>query len=71
MKIECFISLGCGSEDPLRENIKAALSLEGVDAEVLFRRIKDEEAYALGLKGSPSVFINGQDIEPQELTGFS
>ena len=71
MKIECYMSLGCGSEESLRENIKAALSLEGVDVEVVFRRIKDEEAYALGLNGSPSVFINGKDIDPQELTGFS
>ena len=71
MKIECYMSLGCGSEEPLRKNITAALLLEGSDAEVVFRRIKDEEAYALGLNGSPSVFINGKDIDPQELTGFS
>lgn len=71
MKIECYMALGCGSEEPLRKNITAALSLEGFDAEVVFHRIKDEEAYALGLKGSPSVLINGKDIEPQELTGFS
>lgn len=71
MKIECYLSVGCASEESLRENIKAALSLEGADAEVTFRRIKDEEAYALGLKGSPSVLINGNDVEPQELNGFS
>jgi hypothetical protein len=65
------MSLGCGSEESLRENIKTALSLEGADAEVVFRRIKNEEAHALGLSGSPSVFINGKDIAPQELTGFS
>ncbi len=65
------MSSGCGSEESLRENIEAALSLECADAEVVFRRIRDEEAYALGLKGSPSVLINGKDIDPQELTGFS
>ncbi len=71
MKIECYMSPGCGSEEPLRKNIAAALSLESAAVEVVFRRIKDEEAYELGLKGSPSVLINGEDIEPQELTGFS
>ncbi len=71
VKIECFMSIGCGSEAALRENIKAALALEGNEAEVAFHRIKDEEAFALGLTGSPSVIINGQNIEPQELTGFS
>lgn len=71
MKIECYMSPGCGSEESLRENIKAAILLECAGAEVVFRRIKDEEAYALGLKGSPSVLINGKDIEPQDLTGFS
>ncbi len=71
MKIECYMSMGCGSEEPLRENINAALSLEGASADVVFRSITDEEANALGLKGSPSVLINGKDIEPQELTGFS
>ena len=71
MKIECYMSLECGSEESLRENIKAALSLEGIEAEVVFRRIRDEEACALGLNGSPSVFINGKDIETQDLTGFS
>jgi hypothetical protein len=65
------MSVGCGSEGSLRENIKTALSLEGADAEVVFRRIKNEEAHFLGLSGSPSVFINGKDIEPQELIGFS
>jgi len=71
MKIECYISLGCGSEEALRENVKKAVELEGSAAEIIFRRITDEEASALGLNGSPSVFINGKDIEPQELTGFS
>ncbi len=64
LKIECYMSLECGSEASLRKHIKEALSLEGADTEVFFHRIKDEEAYALGLKGSPSVLINGKDIDP-------
>ncbi len=72
MNIECYLSPGCGSEQQLRENIKTALALEHVDAEAAFYRIQDEEASRLGLRGSPSVLIDGQDIDPQEqLTGFS
>ncbi len=71
MKIECYISAGCGSEQSLRENVRKALELEGLDADVTFQRIKDQEAHALGLRGSPSVLINGQDIEPHDLIGFS
>jgi len=71
MRIECYLSLGCGAEEGLRENIKKALEKEGTKADVIFYRIKDEEAQVFGLRGSPSVLINGKDIEPQEISGFS
>jgi hypothetical protein len=71
MKIDCYISLGCTSEKPLKENVNQALSLEDVDAEVQFRRISEEEAINIGLKGSPSILINGVDIMPGEIAGFS
>ncbi len=71
VKIECYMSLRCSSEEPLKENIETALALEGMKAEVTFRRIEDEEAAMLGLKGSPSVFINGKNIDPQEMSGFA
>jgi hypothetical protein len=71
MKIDCYVSLACGSEDALRKNISEALALEGAKAEVKFHRITDMEAEALGLKGSPSVLIDGDDIEPAGVEGFS
>jgi hypothetical protein len=71
MKIECYMSSGCESEDALRKNIFEALELEGIKAEVNFYRINDEEARSLGLKGSPSVLINSRDIQPVNITGFS
>lgn len=71
MKIECYMSLKCGSEDALRENIFKALELENIKAEVNFYRINDKKAMALGLKGSPSVLIEGRDIQPSDITGFS
>lgn len=66
MKMDCYITHGCGSEAALRENVNKAVSFEDAAVEVQFHHVSDEEAVALGLRGSPSVHINGRDIE---LTG--
>ena len=71
MKIDCYLSLNCTSEKQLKENINKALELEAVDAEVQFHRIDDKAAERIGLKGSPSVLINGVDIIPGGISGFS
>ncbi len=65
------MSRGCGSEDALRKNISRALAIENVEAKVSFHRIDDTTATALGLTGSPSVFINGNELQPQGTVGFS
>ena len=73
IKIDCYMSARCGSEEALRKNIKEALSLEGVVAEVSLRRIEDDEAEKLGLRGSPSVFIDGAELQPMGagIAGFA
>ena len=71
MKIVCYLSEGCGAENALRQNVTEALSIEKLEAEVSFHRITDEEAVALGLSGSPSVFINDTELQPQGTVGFS
>jgi len=71
MRIDGYVSLGCASEAALRENIGKALELEAVEADVNFHRIDDAEAERLGLRGSPSVLIDGKDILPGEIPGFS
>jgi hypothetical protein len=71
MKIDCYLSSGCASENALRENLDQALELEAVEAQVNFRRITDAEAAALGLKGSPSVLIDGREVQPVNVQGFS
>ncbi len=35
------------------------------------QRIDDNKAAALGLTGLPSVFVNGKELQRQELGGFS
>ncbi len=71
MKIECYLSAGCGSEDALRRNIGLALELEGISAEVEFHTANEEKTLELGLTGSPSVFIGGRQLQPQGAVGFS
>ena len=39
MKIDCYISQGCGSEEALKENIARALEAEKIDAEVGIHRL--------------------------------
>ncbi len=71
MRIDCYMSFNCASKKPLRENIDKALELEEVDAEVIFSVVNELEAARLGLRGSPSVLINGDDIQPVETPGFA
>lgn len=65
------MSSNCGSEDSLREIIFEALAIENATAEVNFYRIDNEQATAIGLRGSSSVLVDGQDIQPIDITGFS
>ena len=71
MRIDCYLSPGCASEEGLRENIARALTAEGVDADLRIHRLEDDEAMALGVTGSPSVLIDGNELQPQEAIGFS
>jgi MerR family copper efflux transcriptional regulator len=71
MNVDCYMSQGCGSEDDLRLNISRALAIEKVEAKVDFHRIDDAKAAVLGLTGSPSVFIDGTELQPQGTVGFS
>jgi hypothetical protein len=71
ININCYISEGCASEDGLRKNISDALEQESLEAEVAFHRINEIEANELGLRGSPTVLINGVDILPGETPGIA
>ena len=71
MHIDCYLFEGCGAEQDLRKNIAQALVIEEVKAEVNFNIIDDKKAVALGLPGSPSVFVDGKELQPQRSVGFS
>jgi len=67
MKIECFFSGECTSKERVKENLQKALLEERTKAEVSFHEVTGEEARQLGIGGSPTVWIDGQDIEPGAL----
>jgi hypothetical protein len=69
--IECYLSIGCGAEDALWKNIGAAMAVEGVDADVRMSRITDDEARERGFRGSPTVLVNGVELDPADMDGFS
>ena len=71
MKIDCYISTSCSSEEALKKNITEAVKLESVDADVSIHRIDETEAGRLKLMGSPSAHINGEDILPGEIPGIA
>ena len=71
MKIDCYLSLTCNSEDALKENVLKALDLEDLKADLNFYRIDEMEANRLGLRGSPAVLINDEDIQPVDMPRFS
>ncbi|BAU23949.1 hypothetical protein THC_1585 [Caldimicrobium thiodismutans] len=71
IRIDVFMNLTCTTEPQLRENLKKALSLEGLTAEVSYKRLSPEEAERLGLKGSPTVIINGKELQPLPQGGFT
>jgi hypothetical protein len=71
MRIDCYLSPGCASKEPLRKNIEEALDLEAADSEVIFSMVNELEASSLGLRGSPSILIDGDDIQPVETPGFA
>jgi len=71
LHIDCYLSQGCKSEEALKINIAIALEKEDTKAEYNFYRINDAEALSRGLSGSPSVFINGRELQPTGTVGFS
>jgi hypothetical protein len=55
----------------IEKNIARALEADHILAEVDIHRINDEKAAELKLSGSPSVFIDGMELQPQGIAGFS
>jgi hypothetical protein len=62
MKIDCYLSEHCGSYHQLRENIDRALAELDLRADVEYHILQYDEAVERGVKGSPSIWLNGRDL---------
>jgi hypothetical protein len=65
MRIEILYVPGCPNYQPALEGVKTVLASESVASEVHSLRVTtDAEARALLFPGSPTVRVNGRDVEP-------
>ena len=65
MKIEILYFDECPNHGPTVERVKDALRQEGQAAEVIEVNVRDQAAaQSLGFLGSPTIRIDGVDIEP-------
>lgn len=69
MRVEVLYFDGCPNHEPLLARVAALLRAAAVDAELVSRRVESEqEARALRFLGSPTVRVDGRDVEPEAAT---
>jgi len=67
MKIDLLYFDGCPSWQKGLENLKAALALEGLEAEIRMVQVEDNsEANRLRFLGSPSFHLNHVELWPEQ-----
>ena len=65
MTIEVLYFDGCPNHEKLLEHLAGLLESEGVAAEMVLRRVPDDEhAQREQFLGSPTIRVDDQDIEP-------
>ena len=72
MKIELLYFDGCSSWEEGLENLKAALALDGIQAEVELVRIEDNPAAErLRFLGSPSFRVDGRELWEEKRENYA
>jgi hypothetical protein len=65
VKIELFFWEGCPSHPEAKALLREVLAERGIDTPIDMREVTTpEEAIALAFPGSPTIRIDGQDIDP-------
>jgi hypothetical protein len=65
MTIEVLYFDGCPNHEQVLERLPRLLEREGIVAEILLRRVPDgEHAEQERFLGSPTIRVNGRDIDP-------
>jgi hypothetical protein len=67
MRVEILFVPGCPNYEPAIKRVKKVLASEAVPLEVKKISVNtDDEARALLFSGSPTIRINGDDVEPAQ-----
>ena len=65
MRIELLYFDGCPNHEAFMPQLRTLLDEAGIDEEVHLVRVESEdEAQAVGFLGSPSLRLDGKDVEP-------
>lgn len=66
MKVEILYFSGCPNHAPAVKRVREVLAQEGAPAEMIEVEVKDAAtAQNVGFLGSPSIRVDGQDVEPE------
>jgi hypothetical protein len=71
MKIEVLYVPGCPNHSPAVEAVMRVLAAESLRTELFQVPVRSEgEARALRFPGSPTIRINGRDVEPESALNY-
>lgn len=69
MKVEVFYFEGCPNHKPAVERVRSVLKKLGIAADLAEIEVPDAEAAkVVGFLGSPTIRVNGLDIDPASRT---
>ena len=71
MNIDVYTAKVCSYLPELQENVRAAIAEAGAQAEAEYHAIDFDEARKLGIRGGPTIWINGKDAFEQKALGFA
>jgi hypothetical protein len=64
MDVDLLYVAGCPNRELARERLSEAVQRAGVEATIREREVTDEaEAVALGMRGSPTILVCGEDVD--------
>jgi hypothetical protein len=71
MKIEILYVPGCPNHKPAVKAVTNVLASDSFETEISEVPVRSEgEAHALRFPGSPTIRVNGGDVEPEPVSGY-
>ena len=71
LKVEVYFAPNCPTKEQVERNLKEALEMEGIPAELMIEVLDPAEAEKREFRGSPTIIINGETFQPLETGGFN